>query len=70
MAIKSISIRIDSEMLDKLHYVAGFEGRSVNSQVLVLIRHCIARFEKQYGEIDFTDTPTQVAPRREKKNDK
>lgn len=28
MAIKSLSIRIDEEMLDKLHCVADYEGRS------------------------------------------
>ena len=38
MAIKSLSIRIDSEMLDKLHVVADYEGRSANGQILVLIR--------------------------------
>ena len=45
MAIKSLSIRIDEEMLDKLHYVADYEGRSANSQILVLIRDCIKNFE-------------------------
>lgn len=35
MAIKSVSIRIEEEMLDKLAYIADYEGRSVNSQVLV-----------------------------------
>ncbi len=38
MAIKSVSIRIEQEMLDKLHVVADYEGRSANSQVLILIR--------------------------------
>ena len=41
MAIKSFSIRIDEEMLHKLHVVADYEGRSANGQVLVLIRDCI-----------------------------
>ncbi|WP_369010186.1 Arc family DNA-binding protein, partial [Salmonella enterica] len=36
MAIKSLSIRIDEEMLHKLHVVADYEGRSANSQILVL----------------------------------
>lgn len=31
MAIKSVSIRIEQEMLDKLAYIAEYEGRSVNS---------------------------------------
>lgn len=51
MAIKSVSIRIEEEMLDKLAYIADYEGRSVNSQVLVLIRNSIAAFEREHGEI-------------------
>ena len=38
MAIKSVSIRIEEEMLRRLDYVASYEGRSTNSHVLVLIR--------------------------------
>ena len=38
MAIKSVSIRMEEEMLRKLNYVAHYEGRSINSHVLVLIR--------------------------------
>ena len=51
MATKSFSIRIDSEVLNKLHVVADYEGRSANSQILILIRDCIERYEGKYGEI-------------------
>ena len=51
MAIKNFSIRIDEEMLHKLHVVADYEGRSANGQVLVLIRRCIAAYEKENGPI-------------------
>lgn len=51
MATKSLSIRIDDEMLDKLHVVADYEGRSANSQILILIRDCIEEYEKKHGEI-------------------
>ena len=51
MAIKSLSIRIDNKMLDKLHVVADYEGRSANSQILILIRDCIERYEEKHGEI-------------------
>lgn len=53
MSVKSLSIRIDSEMLDKLHYVADYEARSANGQVVILIRDCIEKFEKAHGEITF-----------------
>ena len=37
MAIKSVSIRIEEEMLEKIGFVADYEGRSVNSHILVLV---------------------------------
>ena len=51
MAIKSLSIRIEEEMLDKLHVIADYEGRSANSQILVLIRDLIENYELKHGEI-------------------
>ncbi|MBP3622655.1 MAG: Arc family DNA-binding protein [Oscillospiraceae bacterium] len=51
MAIKSVSIRIEEEMLQKIAYVADYEGRSVNSHVLVLIRDSVKAFEKEPWEI-------------------
>lgn len=52
MAIKSLSIRIDEEMLDKLHIVADYEARSANSQILILIRECIEKHEARHGKIE------------------
>ena len=51
MSTKSLSIRISEEMLDKLHVVADYEGRSANSQILILIRDCIEAYEIRHGEI-------------------
>ena len=51
MSIKNLSIRIDDKMLDKLHVLADYEGRSANGEVLILIRDAIAAFETQHGEI-------------------
>ncbi len=51
MAIKGLTIRIDEEMLNKLHVIANYEGRSCNSQVLVLIRDLIEKYEAKHGEI-------------------
>ena len=44
MAIKSLSIRIDDKMLHKLHVVADYEGRSANSEILILIRDAIEKY--------------------------
>lgn len=65
MAIKSVSIRIEEEMLEKLSFVADYEGRSVNSHILVLIRESIKAFEQEHGEIDGTISPdVNVKPTR------
>ena len=67
MAIKSVSIRIEEEMLEKLGFVADYEGRSVNSHILVLIRENIKKFEEQNGEINGSIRP-DVNVKRTRKN--
>ena len=52
MPIKSLSIRIDDELLHKLHIVADYNGRSANSQILILIRDAVEEFEKAHGKIE------------------
>ena len=65
MAIKSVSIRIEEEMLEKIGYVADYEGRSVNSHILVLIRESIKKFEEENGEIEGEISPcSNVKPAR------
>ena len=65
MAIKSVSIRIEEEMLEKLGFVADYEGRSVNSHILVLIRENIKKFEEKNGEINGSIRPdVNVKPTR------
>jgi len=46
------NIRIDGEMLNKLHVVADYEGRSANSQILILIRDAIEQYEEKHGKIE------------------
>ena len=65
MSVKSVSIRIEKEMLEKLGYVADYEGRSVNSHILVLVRDAIADFEKKQGTIEGSIRPDEnVKPGR------
>ena len=52
MAVKSVSIRIEEEMLRKIAYVADFEGRSINSHILVLVRESIKSYEATHGKIE------------------
>lgn len=65
MAIKSVSIRIEEEMLEKLGFVVDYEGRSVNSHILVPIRESIKNFEREHGEITGSIRPDlNVKPAR------
>ena len=65
MGVKSLSIRIEEEMLDKIGFVADYEGRSVNSHILVLIRQNIKAFEAEHGPISGQIQPdVNVKPSR------
>lgn len=48
---KHIGLRIDAETHRKFKYIVEFEGRSMNGELLYLIRQLIAEHEKKYGEI-------------------
>lgn len=60
---KHISIRADSEMLDKFYYVSKYYGRSGSGQILYLMRSLVSDFEKEHGSI----TPTDIEQMRSKK---
>ena len=51
MGIKNFSVRMDGDLLNKLHLVANFEGRSVNSQICVLVKRNVEQYEKEHGKI-------------------
>ncbi|SFH53019.1 hypothetical protein SAMN04487830_10183 [Pseudobutyrivibrio sp. OR37] len=42
---KHLGLRIDSETHDKLKDLAEYEGRSINGEVLYLIRQAIKKYE-------------------------
>lgn len=65
MATKSVSIRFEEEMLKKISYISEYEGRSVNSEVLCLVRARILAFERENGRIDGEISPDlNVKPSR------
>lgn len=67
MAVKSVSIRMEEEMLEKTGYIADYEGRSINSHILVLIRRDIQAFEELHGKIEGSIPPDiNVKPARKK----
>jgi hypothetical protein len=43
---------MEEEMLKKLSYIAEYEGRSLNSHILILIRKDIKQFELENGAIE------------------
>ena len=49
---KHLGIEVDPELHYKLRYIAQYEGRSANGQILYLIRQCIREFEELNGEIE------------------
>ena len=51
-ANKHLGIRVEDDLHYKLSYIAEYEGRSINGQVLYLINRCIRDFEKENGKIE------------------
>lgn len=45
------TLRIPQELLDKLGYIAEYEGRTKNREIEQLIKKRIAEFEAAHGEI-------------------
>ncbi len=48
---KHLGMEIDPELHYKLHYIADYEGRSGNGQILYWIRQGIREFEARNGPI-------------------
>lgn len=49
---KHIGLRCTEETLYKLKYIAEYEGRSINGEILHLINCEIRKFEKENGIIE------------------
>lgn len=45
------TLRISQYLLNKLDYIAEYEGRSKNNELEQLIKRRIAEFEKEHGSI-------------------
>ena len=51
---KHLGIEIDPELHRKLKYIAAYEGRSINGQILYLVRQCVKKFESEVEPIEAT----------------
>ena len=49
------TLRVPRILLDKLEYIADYEGRTKNKELEQLIKRLIAEFEQIHGEIPETD---------------
>lgn len=48
------TLRISQELLDKIGYIAEYEGRTKNKEIEHLIKLRVAKFEKEHGKIDLS----------------
>lgn len=51
-SLPRFTLRIPQELLDKLGYIAEYEGRTKNRELEQMIRHRIAAFEQEHGPIE------------------
>ena len=49
--LKYCTLRVNKRIMEKLSYIARYEGRSRNKEIEYLIRKQIAEFEEEHGEI-------------------
>lgn len=49
------TLRIERETLDKFGYIAEYEGRTKNRELLRMIGKRISEFEKENGPIEIKD---------------
>jgi len=56
---KHFGIEVEPELHRKLKYIAKYEDRSINGQVIYLIRKCIREFEQEFGPIRDDETTVE-----------
>ena len=56
--MKKMTVRVNKDVLQKLTAVAKVEGRSVNSQIVQLLRKNIEEFEQTNGAIPLPEDTT------------
>lgn len=50
--LSKFTLRIDSQLLQKLRFIADYNARSANGELEFLIRRYVAQFEKKHGKIE------------------
>lgn len=48
------TLRIDDNLLEKVHVICKKEQRSLNQQLIFMLQNLVDDYEKQYGTIETT----------------
>lgn len=51
-SLSRYTLRVEQELLDKLGYIAEYEGRTKNKELEQMIKKRIADFEREHGKIE------------------
>lgn len=54
-SLPRFTLRVPQVLLDKLGYIAEYEGRTKNKELEQMIRGRIAEFEREHGQIHLDD---------------
>ena len=49
---KTLSVKMDEELLEKVRYLSSKEYRSMSMYVMRLVEARVMEYEKQYGKIE------------------
>lgn len=53
-SLPHFTLRISKDLLDKIGYIAEYDGRTKNKEIEYLIKQKIKEFETEHGKIDLT----------------
>lgn len=45
------TLRVNPEIYEKFRYVSGYSGRSINSELEILMRRHVEKFDKAMGKL-------------------
>ena len=48
---KHIGLRVDDDLHAKLKDLAEYEGRSINGEIIYLVRQAVLSFEKEHNDV-------------------
>ena len=51
-ALSRYTLRVEKELLEKLGYIAEYEGRTKNKELEQMIKKRIREFEAEHGKIE------------------